>query len=74
MTLSEKASEAYRILNSPIFDELFEGRIRFWTGTWERTSPEDVQSRELAYHRVKAIQEVKSELIKLLNAKRIAES
>lgn len=64
---------AQQIIDNPMFEEAVGTCISRWKGEWERTAPEDTTSREIAYNRVKAIQEVRRELIRELNAKRIRE-
>lgn len=74
MNTQERAVQAKLILDNPLFEEAIESCISRWKGEWERSAPEDTNSREIAYNRVKAIQEVRRELIRLLNAKKIIES
>ena len=73
MTDVEKMIEAQRIINSDVFNEAFDELYQKWHKMWEDSTANDTKTREMAYNRVKAIQDVKREFVKLLNAKRMLE-
>lgn len=74
MDLTEQAREADIILNSTVFNTAFDNVIENSIGTWERSQDAEKDVREAAYFKVKAIREVRRELIKILNAKRMKEN
>lgn len=69
MDIKTKAEEAGRILNSSVMIEAFSNIQEFWTRQWENSLDEDTKTREIAYNRIKAIHELKRELLKFKNAK-----
>lgn len=66
-----KAINAQAILNNDVFNEIIDELKEDYINRWESSKEFDTNTREMLYNRVKAIQEVKRELIRLLNAKLI---
>lgn len=66
-----KAINAQAILNNEVFNEIIDELKEDYINRWESSKELDTNTREMLYNRVKAIQEVKRELIRLLNAKLI---
>lgn len=66
-----KAINAQAILNNDVFNEIIDELKEDYIRKWENSKELDTNTREMFYNRVKAIQEVKRELIRLLNAKLI---
>lgn len=69
--INKRALSAVSVLNNDVFNDVFVELKTSYITRWENTPEEDTKQREMLYNRVKAIQEVKREFIKLLNAKRI---
>jgi len=69
--IRRRAISAESILNNDVFNEIFGELKTSYLSQWESSNEKDTESREMLYNRVKAIQEIKREFVKLLNAKRI---
>ena len=69
--IRRRAISAESILNNEVFNEIFGELKTSYLSQWESSNEKDTESREMLYNRVKAIQEIKREFVKLLNAKRI---
>lgn len=63
-----RALSAENILKDEVFNDVFEELKESYITKWENTPEDDQKQREMLYNRVKAIQEVKREFIRLLNA------
>ena len=66
--IRRRAESAQSVLNNDIFKEVFDELKAEYISKWENSTDLDTKSREVYYNRVKAIQEVKREFIRLLNA------
>lgn len=74
MTVDEtrrKAQAAESVLNNAVFNDVFEELRSTYMTRWEASPEEDTKSRELLYNRLKALHEVKRELIRAINAIRL---
>ena len=69
--IRRRAINAESILNNDVFNDIFGELKSSYLSQWENSPEKDTESREMLYNRVKAIQEIKREFVKLLNAKRI---
>lgn len=58
----ETLQEAQRIANSDALNAVLEGLINKYTVEWINSDPKDALVREIAWHRVQAIQALRDEL------------
>jgi len=73
LTTRNKAIAAQALLNNELLNEIFTVIRERGLSEWERSSPSDTEIREMIYNRVKAIQEVKREMQRALDAQLIEE-
>ena len=58
----ETLQEAQRVAHSDALNLVLEDLIKKYTGEWINSDPKDAQVREIAWHRVQAIQALRDEL------------
>ena len=71
--IQERARQAKYILESEVFRDVVHDLGISYLQAWERTKDQEVVEREVCYRKHIALQEVKRELNKLLNAAKILE-
>lgn len=69
MSVKQRAEEAQRILDNTVFQEAIDNAVAAFHKSWESSKQEDTNIRELAYNRIKAIHDIKRELVKFVDAK-----
>ena len=62
-----RAEEAGRIFRAAIFNESWEELRKILTEKLINTDPQDSEIRELHYHRIKLLDELKEALIRIMN-------
>lgn len=68
--IRRKAESAQSILNNDVFNDVWDEMRSTYVTRWESSIDEDKENRELIYNRLKALQEVKREFVRLVNAQR----
>jgi len=58
----ETLQEAQRVASSDALNAVLEELIKKYTGEWINSDPKDAQVREIAWHRVQAVQALRDEL------------
>lgn len=71
--IQRRAEQANQVLYNPIFIEAFDKLKDVYYERWENTGEHEKQKRESIWNRLKAIQEVRREFIRILNAQKILE-
>lgn len=68
--IRRKAESAESILNNDVFNSVWDEMRLAYIQRWETSVDGDKENRELFYNRLKALQEVKREFVRLVNAQR----
>lgn len=71
--IDRRAMNAESLLNNDLFNETFSQLRDYYVKKWELSEDSDTKSREVFYNRLKAIQEVKREFIRALDAKKLTD-
>lgn len=62
MDREEKARRAKELLDDPVLSEALDTIRGVHTSRWASTSPEDTQGREICWHRLKAVDDLREEI------------
>jgi hypothetical protein len=69
--IAARADEAQRILNSPLFADIFEGIRRAYLSEWEELPTSDTELARDIHRRVKCLADVKASLTACINAGKV---
>lgn len=72
--IRQRANSAKAIVHNELFNEVFDNLKNTYIARWENTPDEDIKSRETLYNRVKALEEIKREFFREINAERFLDN